>query len=61
MSPECSLEFFPYHHVVSEEHCEEVIPPCPCRSTELLCDEASLGGYITQILEGIECIGMGKI
>jgi hypothetical protein len=44
MSSKYSLEFFPCHHVVSGEHGEEVIPPCPCRSTELLCGEASFGG-----------------
>jgi hypothetical protein len=43
MSPEGSLELFLGYHVVSGEHGEEVIPPCPCRSTELLGGEASLG------------------
>jgi hypothetical protein len=43
MSPERSLEFLPRHHVVGGKHGEEMIPPCPCRSTELLRGEASFG------------------
>jgi hypothetical protein len=44
MSPECSLEFLLGHHVVDGEHGEEMIPPCPCRTTELLRGEASFCG-----------------
>jgi hypothetical protein len=44
MSPEYSLEFLPCHHVVGGQHGEEMVPPCPCRSTKLLRGEASFCG-----------------
>jgi hypothetical protein len=44
MSPECCLELVPSYHVVSWLHGEEVVPPCPSESTELLGDKPSLGG-----------------
>jgi hypothetical protein len=44
MYPERSLEFLPHRYVVGRQHGEKMVPPCPCRSTELLCSEASLCG-----------------
>jgi hypothetical protein len=43
MSSECCLELSPFNHVVHRLHSEEMIPPCPRRSTKLLGGEADLG------------------
>jgi Zn-finger protein len=51
MSPERSLEFFPCHHVVGEEHVEEMIPQYPCRSTKLLRGKASFGSVMSSSSE----------
>jgi hypothetical protein len=42
VSPESRLELFPCHHMVSGQHGAEMVPPCPSRSTKLLCGEAGL-------------------
>jgi hypothetical protein len=42
VSPEISFELLPCHHMVSGQHGAEMVPPCPSRSTKLLCGEASL-------------------
>jgi hypothetical protein len=42
MPSECCLELSPFHHVVNWLHSEEVIPPCPRGSAELLGGEPDL-------------------